>query len=142
MRRLLNNNRGQIRVIEAFFAAILLLSVLALIPKTPDTTDNSSETLSTTAYNTMLSLDSDGQIANLIEKQSWSELKALVQSALPVAAWFNLTVFDQDMAIVNDIPICNGSPVSDRVVAVNYVCASVSGDFTVYLVRLQVAAVD
>jgi len=49
MRRLLKDNRGQIRIIEAFFAAILLLSVLALIPKTPDTTNNSSETLSTTA---------------------------------------------------------------------------------------------
>ncbi len=142
MRRLLEDNRGQIRVIEAFFAAILLLSVLALIPQTPDTTKVSSETLSTTAHNTLLSLDSDGQIVNLIENQSWTELTTLVQSALPVAVWFNLTVFDQDMAVVNDIPVCSGSAVSDRVVAVNYVCASVSGDYSVYLVRLQVAAVD
>jgi hypothetical protein len=142
MRRLLKDKRGQIRCIEAFFAAILLLSVLALIPKTPDTTNNSSETLSTTAYNTLLSLDSNGQIANLIENQSWTSLKTLVQSALPLAAWFNLTVFDQNMTVVNAVPVCSGSAVSDRVVAVNYVCASVSGDFTVYLVRLQVAAVD
>jgi hypothetical protein len=142
MRRLLKDNRGQIRCIEAFFAAILLLSVLALIPKTPDNTNNSTETLSTTAYNTLLCLDSDGQIANLIENQSWTELKTLLQSALPVAVWFNVTVFNQNMAVVNDVPVCSGSAVSDRIIAVDYVCASVSGDYSVYLVRLQVAVVD
>ncbi len=142
MRSLLNDNRGQIRIIEAFFAAILLLSVLALIPKMPDTTNTSSETLSSTAYNTLLNLDSDGQIGNLIKNESWAELRMLMQSALPVAAWFNLTVFDQNNAVVNNVPVCSGSAVSDRVVAVNYVCAGVSSDYSVYLVRLQVAAVD
>jgi hypothetical protein len=142
MRRLLKDNRGQIRIIEAFFAAILLLSVLAFIPKTPDTTNNSSETLSTTAYNTLLSLDKHGKIADLIETQSWTEFKALVQTALPVAVWFNITVFDQSKAVINDAPVCSGSAVSDRIIAVNYVCASINADYSVYIVRLQVAMVD
>lgn len=140
--RLLKDNRGQIRIIEAFFAAILLLSVLALIPKTQNTTNNSTEALSSTAHNTLLSLDNDGQIGNLIKDKAWTELRALIQSALPAAAWFNLTVFDQNRVVVNDVPICSGNAVSDRIVAVDYVCASVSGDYAVYLVRLQVAAVD
>lgn len=140
--RLLKDNRGQIRIIEAFFASILLLSSLALIPKTQNTTNNSTETLSSTAYNTLLSLDNDGQIGNLIKNGSWTELRELMQSALPPAAWFNLTVFDGNMVVVNDIPICSGSAVSDRIVAVDYVSASVSGDYAVYLLRLQVAAVD
>jgi hypothetical protein len=56
--------------------------------------------------------------------------------------WFNLTVFDEDMACINDILICSGSAVSDRIAAVDYVCASTSSNYAVYIIRLQLALVD
>lgn len=140
--RLLKNKRGQIRIIEAFFAAVLLFSIMAVIPRTQTVKNDSAQMLSSTAHNALLSLDSGGQIGNMIKNQDWTGLRVLVQSALPVAAWFNLTVYSQNNAILNDSPICSGSPVSDNIVAVDYACASISGDYTVYLVRLQVAAVD
>jgi hypothetical protein len=140
--RLLNDKRGQIRVIEAFFAAILLLSVVAMIPKPQDTQSDTTQTLTSTAQNALLSLDRNGQISSLIEKQNWAELRILIQTGLPAAAWFNLTVYDTNMTPLNDELISNGSPVSDTIVSIDYPCVSTSGDFAIYLVRLQVAVAD
>jgi hypothetical protein len=142
VRRLLNDKRGQIRVLEAFFAAMLLLSVVAMIPKPQSVKNDATQTLSSTAYNALLSLDNDGQMGNMIKSQDWSGLRLLVQSALPAAAWFNVTVYDAHMIVLNNEPICSGSPVSDSIVAVDYPCVGVSGDFSVYLIRLQVAVAD
>jgi hypothetical protein len=140
--RLFNDKRGQVRVIEAFFAAMLLLSVIAMIPKAQDAKNDTTQTLTSTAQNTLLSLDSNGQIGNLIKTQNWAELRTLVQAGLPAAAWFNMTVYDKNMEVVNDEPISSGSQVSDSIIAVDYPCAGINGAFTVYLVRLQVAVAD
>lgn len=140
--RLLNDKRGQVRIIEAFFAAVLLLSVVALIPKPINTQNDPTQTLTSTAHNLLLSLDQNGQIGSLIKAQDWTGLKLLIQTSLPPAAWFNVTVYDQNMHILNSIPVCSGGPVSDSIIAVDYPCAGVSENFGVYLVRLQVAVPD
>ena len=140
--RLLEDKKGQIRIIEAFFAAMLLLSSLTIIPMVQERSSDSTENLSSTAHNILMSLDSDGQLAGLIGNGSWINLKSCVQSSLSPMIWFNLTVFDADMTLVNDVPITSGSAVNDRITAVDYVCASTSGDYSVYIVRLQLAEVD
>ena len=112
--RLLNDKRGQVRIIEAFFAAVLLLSAVALIPKSTNNQNDTTQTLTSTAQNLLLSLDQDGQIGNLIRSQNWNELKMLIQTGLPPAAWFNLTVYDTNMHIINNIPISSGGPVSGQ----------------------------
>jgi hypothetical protein len=140
--RLLKDNKGQIRIIEAFFASILLLSSLTLIPVVQKSSSDSTEILSSTAHNILISLDSDGQLASLISNESWINLKSCIQSSLSPMVWFNLTVFDENMARVNDIPITSGSPVNDRIAAVDYVCASTSSNYEVYIIRLQLAGVD
>jgi hypothetical protein len=138
----MKDNKGQIRIIEAFFASILLLSALTLIPAVQEHSSDQTEILSSTAHNILLSLDSEGQLASLIGNESWINLKSCIQSSLSPMVWFNLTVFDEDMAQINDIPITSGSPVNDRVVAVDYVCASTSSNYAVYIIRLQLAGVD
>jgi len=140
--RLLNDKRGQIRVIEAFFAAMLLLSVVAIVSKPQETQNDTTQTLTSTAQNALLSLDRNGQISSLITAQDWAQLRMLIQTGLPSAAWFNLTVYDSNMAALNDELISNGSPVSDTIVSIDYPCVSLSDDFAVYLVRLQVAVAD
>jgi len=140
--RLLEDKKGQIRTIEAFFASILLLSSLTLIPMVQEHSSNATEKLSSTAHNILLSLDSDGQLAGLIGNESWMTLKSCVQSSISPMVWFNVTVFDENMARINDVPITSGSAVNDRIAAVDYVCASTSGNYAVYLVRLQLAEVD
>ena len=140
--RLLKDNKGQIRIIEAFFASILLLSSLTLIPMVQEHSSDSTEILSSTAHNVLVSLDSDGQLASLIGNESWINLKSCIQSSLSPMVWFNLTVFDENMTCVNDIPVTSGNAVNDRIVAVDYVCASTSSNYAVYVIRLQLAGVD
>jgi hypothetical protein len=140
--RLLKDNKGQIRIIEAFFASILLLSSLALVPVLQEHSSDSTAILSSTAHNILVSLDSNGYLASLIGNESWINLKSCIQSSLSPMVWFNVTVFDENMTRVNDIPITSGSPVNDRIVAVDYVCASTSSDYAVYIIRLQLAGVD
>lgn len=140
--RLLKDKRGQIRIIEAFFASVLLLSSLTLIPAVQKNSSDSNEILSSTARNILTSLDSDGHLASLIRNESWISLKSCIQSSLSPMVWFNLTVFDENMTRINDVPIASGSPVNDRIVAVDYVCASTSSNYGVYVIRLQLARVD
>lgn len=140
--RLLKDNKGQIRIIEAFFASILLLSSLTLIPVAEKKANDSTAILSSTARNILMSLDSNGHLASLISSESWVNLKSCVQSALSPMMWFNLTVFDENMTPINDIPITSGSAVNDKTVAVDYVCASTSSNYAVYIIRLQLAEVD
>ena len=140
--RLLKDNKGQIRIIEAFFAAVLLLSSLTLIPMVQERSGDSTGNLSSTAHNILMSLDSDGQLAGLIDNESWINLKSCIQSSLSPMMWFNLTVFDENMIRINDIPITSGNAVNDRIAAVDYVCASTSGNYAVYIIRLQLSGVD
>jgi hypothetical protein len=140
--RLLKDNKGQIRTIEAFFAAILLLSSLTLIPAVQKSSSDLTATQSSTAYNILMSIDSDGQLASLIGNESWINLKSCIQSSLSPMVWFNLTVFNKNMTPINGIPITSGSPVNDRIVAVTYICASTSSNYAIYILRLQLAGVD
>ena len=140
--KLLKDNKGQIRIIEAFFASILLLSSLTLIPVTQNNSNDSTDLLASTAHNVLMSLDSNGYLTSLVSNQSWINLKSSIQSSLSPMVWFNLTVFDENMTCINDIPICSGNAVSDRIAAVDYVCAGTSSNYAVYIIRLQLALVD
>jgi hypothetical protein len=140
--KLLKDNKGQIRTIEAFFASILLLSSLTLIPAVQEHSSDSTEVLSSTARNILMSLDGNGHLASLVSNESWINLKSCIQSSLSPMIWFNLTVFDDNMTPINGIPITSGSAVNDRIAAVDYVCASTSSNYAVYVLRLQLAEVD
>lgn len=142
----LKNSRGQIRVIEAFFASVLLLSSLSFIPlsqKFGGSADGGEEAaLSSLAYRTLVSLDAEGQLAELVANRNWSALKDLLQSCLPPAVWFNVTVFDQNLSCLNDEFICNGGLVGNRVYSAEYICARANANYAVYLIRLQLAVVN
>jgi hypothetical protein len=130
-----------VRVIEAFFAAVLLLSCLTLIPAGTISKDRNGN-LASRAENVLLSLDSDGHLASLVDNHDWAGLRDCLESAFPLTLWFNLTVHDENLNVLNYYPICNGGAVSDKIVSVNYVCASQSSTYAVYLFQLQLAGVD
>jgi hypothetical protein len=139
--RFLNNKKGQARVIEAFFASVLLLSCLTLIPaQTP--TKNPTSDIGWKAENVLMTLDGDGYLANLVDIHDWAALGACLESALPLTTWFNLTVYDKNMNVLNDFPISNGGAVSDKIVSFDYVCVSQNSTFAVYLLQLQLAVMD
>ena len=142
MRSLKNDKRGMVRIIEALFASLLILSTIALVPSKFAVQPTHYGTLSSEATQVLVSLDSNGDLSKLIEDGNWTSLKNSIQSMLPVSLWFNLTVFDQNMDTLNDVFVSNGSPVSEDIVAEDYVCASSSETYAVYLVRLQLAEVS
>ena len=116
------------------------MACLTLIPSSSSVPDSTGNLIST-AQNVLLSLDSNGRLATLVNNQNWSELKDCVESALPLTMWFNLTVFDQNMHVINPYPICNAGAVSDKIVSVDYVCASPNSTYTLYTLRLQLSKV-
>lgn len=140
--RLVKNQKGQIRTIEAFLASLLILSTIALVPSQLVSKQTHYNNLHSTGTQTLVTLDTNGRLSDLIEDNNWTTLKNCIQSVLPVSLWFNLTVFNENMTCVNDVFVSNGSPVSEEIVAVNYVCASSNENYAVYIVQLQLAEVS
>jgi hypothetical protein len=141
LRRLINDRKGQVRVIEAFFASMLILSCLTLIPA-QTTVDSPDDNLASKAENVLVSLDGNGQLGRLIDSHDWVGLGNCVESALPLTLWFNLTVYDANQNCLNPYPICNGGAVSNEVSSITYICASPNSAFAVYVLQLQLARVD
>jgi len=140
--RLMKNNKGQIRIIEAFFASVLILSSLALIPPETNVQNSNDRVLQSTARNILATLDSDGYLSKLIDNKNWTSLKKEIQSSLPLTVWFNLTVFDDNMQPINEIPICNGNPTSEKTVGIDYLCASAGRNYEIFVIRLQLSNVS
>jgi len=139
--RLLRDNKGQIRIIEAFFASLLILSTIALIPSQPPIIDTTNEALQMKGQNVLTTLDRNGYLSTLIQKENWTILRKCLMSSLSPTIWFNLTVFDENMNAVNNTPISSGSPISEKIVSAEYVCAGISREYRVYVVRLQLSSV-
>ena len=138
--KLLEDKKGVVRVIEAFLASMLLMSCLAMIPAQPRLQDSRGN-LASIAQNVLLSLDSNGHLTTLVDKRDWTDLKNSIESALPLTVWFNLTVFDKNMHVLNDFAICNAGAISNSIASVDYVCASQNSTYTIYILRLQLSQV-
>jgi hypothetical protein len=139
--RLFKDKKGQVRVIEAFFASVLILSCLTLIPTSVQSQDNNGS-LAAQAQNVLCSLNNDGYLAMLVDNHDWLGLKESIEAALPLTLWFNLTVYDSNMQSLNDYPISNTGAISDQIASVNYLCASQNSTYAIYTLRLQLSGVD
>jgi len=140
--RLLKDNKGQMRIIEAFFASILLFSILTLVPAPRNAGSTNNQTLISMGQNALMNLDNNGYLSELIENQSWTTLGKCIQSAFPPTVWFNLTVFDENNTALNNISISSGSPVNEQISSLDYVCVSQNPNYSIYLIRLQLAVVS
>ena len=138
-----SDRRGQIRVIEAFFASMLILSTLTMIPAfQPRSPAAPSNVLSSQALNALTILDGDGHLSALVDEGNWTALRLCVAALVSPAVWFNVSVFTQNMVPLNNVTISNGAPASDCIASAEYLCVSTSEAFVGYVVRLQLAAVD
>jgi hypothetical protein len=140
--RLFKDNRGQIRVIEAFFASVLIFSVLALAPASRNNTNTGNQALTSMGQQTLLTLDGNGYLSKLIDNRDWTTLRDCIQSAFPPTVWYNLTVTDEKGNVLNPTSISSGTPVNEQVISLNCVCASQSATYDIYLIRLQLAVVS
>jgi hypothetical protein len=140
--RFRRDRRGQIRIIEAFFASMLMLSMLAMIPALQTNTLPARGGLSTEPLKVLTSLDGNGHLTTLVDQHNWTALRDCFEAVISPVVWFNVTVFDHNMTPLNTAAISNGGPASERIESAEYICTSLSADFAVYIVRLQLAGVN
>ncbi len=134
------NNKGEMRTVEVFLAILLLFSALAVATLvSPVSTPDNHNDLANVGMQTLVSIDSDGQLGRLIDTKSWTTLAEALGIALPRAISYNLTIYDENNRPINTLPISNGLISDHDIVSVEYPCASPNQQGSHYLLRLQLA---
>jgi len=137
------DRKGQIKIIEAFLAVSLMFAALALMTPFSSTTDfERQETLKKLGTQVLVELDKNGTLGKLIGYGNWTALEQSVEILLPSGAFFNLTVYDEQMQKVNtqDISNTNLTNLQGReTTSVQYLCATRNSDVQLYKIRLQLA---
>lgn len=137
-----NANKGQIRIIEAFLAALIIFSSFAVSSNLTVTQNTKrSEDLASIGLQALIKLDSDGSLSNLIDKGNWTALQDALSIVLPVGICFNLTVYDDQMRQLNSALISNSNFGSLQITFVEYVCASRGLVLRCYIIHLHLAVV-
>jgi hypothetical protein len=72
-----------------------------------------------------------------VDSESWRDLEELLRVALPSGVSFNVTVYDEQGAVVNDCHISNGGLLGRTVVSIDYLVAVLSDECPMYRLRLQ-----
>jgi len=133
-------NKGQIRVIEAFLAVLIIFSSFAVsanlsVKQNPTKRDD----LASVGLQVLVELDYDGSLGKYIDDGEWSALLDALNLVLPAGVSFNLIVYDDQMNQVNTSVISNGAFSSQEIAFVEYVCASQGLVFKWYLIHLYLA---
>jgi len=135
-----NENRGQIRIIEAFLAVLIIFSSFAISANlTVTQTVTNHDNLASTGLLALVKLDSDGSLGKYIEDRDWAALRDALNLILPAGIAFNLTVYDGQMQQVNTDVISNCGFSSEDIAFVEYVCASQGSNFHCYMIHLYLA---
>jgi len=133
------NKKAQIRMLEAFLAVLVIFSASIISIKfSPPTNFDNEKMLSTLGMQALIELDSNGTLGKLIDERNWTAVTEDLKILLPVGVSFNVIVYDSAMHQINDFTIGNGLE-GQKVVSVEYPCASQSLECRFYLVRLQLA---
>ncbi len=137
---MLRDRRGQIRVLEAFLATIIVFSAL-LLSKPIYVAFNSQDdqdALYSMGLNALIELDREGDLGQLIEQKNWTEISSRLSILLPLGVSYNFTVYDEELGILNDSSISSGNLNGINVVSIQYLLVDRT-NFNFYVVRLQLA---
>jgi hypothetical protein len=139
-KKLRNKNGGQIRVIEAFLAVIIVFSAFTLstnLSTSQNKTDRSD--LTSVGLQTLMKLDSDGSLGRYITDGNWTAIRGALEVALPAGISFNLTAYNEHMQPVNTGTILNAGFSGKRTSFIEYVCVDQGLIFHTYIVHLELA---
>ena len=134
------NEKGQIRIIEAFLAIAVIFSVLlasAAFPSFPDL--DRQRSLANLGTQVLMKLDTNGTLGSLIVRENWMAIKSSLDFLLPIGVSFNLTVYDENMQPLNSQVIQNSNLLGREVVSVQYACATQTANVQFFVLRLQLA---
>ena len=131
------DNRGQIRIIEAFLAVSVMFSAIVFTMPVPISPSLDRQTdLKKLGMQVLMSLDSNGTLGRLVENEDWSGLRQTLDLALPLGILYNMTVFDENMQELSTQEIANTSQLGQEAVMTQHLCVTQSTDVQFYTVRL------
>lgn len=133
-------NFGQIRILEAFLAVMIIFSAFAVSANFTVTRSNmKDDDLESAGLQALMQLDYDGSLSKLIDEENWTGLRETLSLVLPAGVSFNMTVYNEQMQQVNPTVISNGALIGQRTAFVEYVCVSRNPLFRCYVIYLQLA---
>lgn len=134
------DQKGQIRIIEAFFSIAVIFSVL-LISVTFPTYPNleKQKSLANLGTQALMQLDTNGTLGNLIIQENWTAIKSSLDILLPIGVSFNLTVYDENLRPINSQAVQNSNLLGREAVSVQYVCSTQTVNVQFFVLRLQLA---
>jgi len=135
------NKKGQVRMLEAFLAVLVIFSASIISIKFyPPTNFDDEKMLSASGMQALIELDSNGTLGRFIDERNWPAIRENLKILLPVGVSYNVTIYDDAMHQINDSTIGNGLK-GQKIVSVEYPCVSQSSECHFYVVRLQLALV-
>lgn len=134
------NQKGQIRIIEAFLSVAVIFSALLISMTFPFPPNLSrQEQLASLGTQALMKLDENGILGNFIVQENWTAIRQSLDVLLPVGASFNLTVYNENWSPLNNQTIQNTGLLGRETVSVQYVCATQTANTQFFLIRLQLA---
>jgi len=132
------DNKGQIRIIEAFLAISVMFSVLVLTAPMSSSPDFEKQaTLKKLGTEVLIELDKNGTLGKLIEGGNWTALRQSLDLLLPAVVFYNLTVYDESMQRINTQKVSNNNQQGLEAVVIQYLCVTQSSDPHFYTIHLQ-----
>jgi len=133
-------NKGQIRIIEAFFAMLIVFSAFAVSANLTITRNSVNRAdLESIGLGSLIKLDQEGVLSYYLDQRNFSTLREALNLVLPTGVLFNLTVYDRNLKLINEQAITNGGFSSEEVVSVEYLWASQDAVYRCYIIHLQLA---
>ena len=130
--------RGVVHTLDTILAAAIISTVLFYATQVPVELNMSSEKpLDVWGMQALVGIDRNGTLGRLVDSESWQDLEELLRVALPSGVSFNMTVYDEQGAVVNDCCISNGGLLGRTVESVDYLVAVQSDECPMYRLRLQ-----
>jgi hypothetical protein len=80
-----------------------------LFAVTPASPKYESGELEKIGFNVLHDLDEQELLGRFIGKGEWANMTSALAASLPTDVYFNLTVFDMNGNVVNNVPICYGT---------------------------------
>ncbi len=137
---MLGDKRGQMRVLEAFFAAAVVFSALLLTRPiyVAFNSQDDQDALYSIGLNVLVQLSREGELGQLIHEGNWTEISSRLSTLLPLGVSYNFTVYNERLEIVNNSSISSGDLNGRNIISVQYLLVE-RAHFSFYLVRLQLA---
>jgi hypothetical protein len=131
------DNRGQIRIIEAFLAVSVMFSAIVFTTPmaTPPSLDRQTY-LKKLGMQVLLSIENNCTLDRLVEDEDWSALRQTMDLTLPQGVLYNMTIYDENMQKINTQEIANTNQLGQEAVMTQYLCVTQGSDVRFYTVRL------